>query len=77
MNTIGNLGGFTANLSTGYVLKYFTSGIDKDVTPDAYTAALDLGWSTNVFVFGGAYVVAVFLWMLFDASKPIDAEDRH
>ncbi len=77
MNTIGNLGGFTANLSTGYVLKYFTSGIDKDTRPDAYSVALDLGWSTNVFVFGGAYVVAVFLWMLFDASKPIDADDPH
>jgi MFS transporter, ACS family, glucarate transporter len=75
MNTIGNLGGFTANLSTGYILKYYTSGIDKAVSEEAYNQAMAAGWETNVLVFSGAYVVAVFFWMLFDATKPIDKEE--
>jgi MFS transporter, ACS family, glucarate transporter len=74
MNTIGNLGGFTANLTTGYVLKWYTSGIDKDINEDAYNKAMSAGWEMNVLVFSGAYVVAVFLWMLFDATKPIDPD---
>lgn len=74
MNTIGNLGGFTANISTGYILKFYTWGIDKDLQPQDYAEKLDQGWGMNVFVFGGAYVVAVVLWLLFDATKPIDPE---
>jgi hypothetical protein len=74
MNTIGNLGGFTANLTTGYVLKWYTSGIDKTLDPGAFSDAEASGWATNVFVFSGAYVVAVILWLGFDATKPIDKD---
>ncbi len=62
MNTIGNLGGFTANICTGYILKY-------------YAADIKHAWVVNFLIFTGVYVIAAFLWMGFDATKPIDEGD--
>ncbi len=55
MNTIGNLGGAAAGITTGLVLDYFEPH----------------GWTVNFLIFGGVYVVAMFLWLRFDATKPL------
>jgi hypothetical protein len=55
MNTVGNLGGAAAGFLTGWVL-------------DASRAH---GWTINFLVFGGVYVVAMLLWLRFDATKPV------
>ena len=60
MNTIGNLGGFVAGVAGGMVLQQFEE---------------KLGWRINFISYGAAYVVAVFLWMAFDATKPVVLED--
>src|SRR5437870_9345543 len=71
MNTIGNLGGAVANKSTGLILFYYTQGIDQKTQPDAYLEASQPAWFINFLLFGGVYVIAAFLWMGFDATKPI------
>ena len=55
MNTIGNLGGAVAGFLTGRVVVYFQPH----------------GWTVNLLIFGGVYVLAMFLWLRFDATKPI------
>jgi MFS family permease len=71
MNTIGNLGGFMANIITGWVLGRFTHDIDKETNLQAYVNAAAPAWTLNFLIFGGVYVVAVFLWAFFDATKPV------
>jgi MFS family permease len=71
MNTIGNFGGFMANVITGWVLGQFTAGIDKKADLSGYVAASQPAWTFNFLIFGGVYVVAVFLWAFFDASRPV------
>jgi nitrate/nitrite transporter NarK len=56
MNTIGNLGGAVAGFSTGQVLDHIGT---------------DLGWRINFLSYGAVYVVAVFLWLRFDATKSL------
>ena len=75
MNTVGNLGGFTANILTGYILKYYTMDINKDLAPAAYKEAMDFAWVINFLVFSGVYVAAVFLWLGFDATKPVAPQE--
>jgi MFS transporter, ACS family, glucarate transporter len=78
MNTIGNLGGFAANIFTGYVLKYYTGDLDK--TAAGYKDVLQNAWVANFVIFGIVYILASVLWMNFDASTPIapaDASDGH
>jgi MFS transporter, ACS family, glucarate transporter len=58
MNTIGNLGGAVAGITTGYIL-------------DLYAADPATGWAINFISFGVVYVLAVFLWLRFDATKPV------
>ncbi len=58
MNTIGNLGGAAAGIATGWVLDHFEPH----------------GWTVNFLIFGGVYVVAMLLWLRFDATKPLVAE---
>ena len=74
MNTIGNLGGAVANKSTGLILFYYTQGIDQKMHPDEYFQASQPAWFINFLLFGGVYVIAAFLWMGFDATKPIEPE---
>lgn len=56
MNTIGNLGGALAGISAGWVVERFGSHI---------------GWKINLVSYGLAYVVAAFLWLRFDATRPV------
>jgi MFS family permease len=58
MNTIGNLGGAAAGITTGWVLVHFEPH----------------GWTLNFFVFGSVYVLAMLLWLRFDATRPLVAE---
>jgi MFS family permease len=58
MNTIGNLGGAAAGIATGWVLDHFEPH----------------GWTVNFLIFGAVYVVAMLLWLRFDATKPLVAE---
>jgi MFS transporter, ACS family, glucarate transporter len=55
MNTVGNFGGAVAGITTGLVLDLF----------EPY------GWTVNFLIFGGVYVVAMLLWLRFDATKSI------
>jgi MFS family permease len=63
MNTVGNLGGAVAGFTTGLVL-------------DHYKANIDLGWQINFASYGMVYVLAVFLWLRFDATKPVVQEEH-
>ena len=72
MNTIGNLGGFTANVVTGWILQYFI-GNAAHGTPE-YFATSQQGWIVNFIVFGCVYILAVFFWAGFDASRPVTPE---
>jgi nitrate/nitrite transporter NarK len=56
MNTIGNLGGAVAGISTGLILDRFGN---------------ETGWTINLISFGVLYVLAVFLWLRFDATKQL------
>jgi MFS family permease len=58
MNTIGNLGGAAAGITTGWVLDRFEPH----------------GWTVNFLVFGGVYIVAMLLWLGFDATKSLVPE---
>lgn len=58
MNTVGNLGGAAAGFLTGIIL-------------DASKGTAWNGWTVNFVIFGTVYVVAVFLWLFFDASRPV------
>lgn len=55
MNTVGNLGGAAAGIVTGWIVQSFPAH----------------GWTINVLLFGSVYVVAMLLWLRFDATKPI------
>jgi hypothetical protein len=41
---------------------------------EAYDLAKNQGWILNIAIFGAAYVVAVFCWLRFDATKPVAPE---
>jgi MFS family permease len=61
MNTVGNLGGAVAGALTGWILDLASSK--------------SAGWTINFFTFAGVYVVAVFLWLMFDPTKPVAPDD--
>lgn len=69
MNTIGNLGGFMANVITGKVVQHYVGGLNKG-TSDYFMASQE-AWSVNFAIFSLVYVVAVFMWLFFDATKPV------
>jgi hypothetical protein len=56
MNSIGNLGGAIAGPATGLALHLFG---DR------------LGYTVSLISFGMAYVIAVFLWLRFDATRQV------
>jgi MFS family permease len=62
MNTIGNLGGFAAGLTTGWVLQRFS--------PDRGYAD-GLNWQINFLSFAAVYAIAAVLWLNFDATRPV------
>ena len=56
MNTVGNLGGAVAGVSTGWIVDQFGE---------------QTGWMLNFLSFGLVYVVAVLMWLRFDATRPV------
>jgi MFS family permease len=56
MNTVGNLGGALAGTITGVILGYF---------------GRELGWTINFLSFAAVYVMAMLLWLRFDATRPV------
>ncbi|MFO0881131.1 MAG: MFS transporter [Gemmataceae bacterium] len=58
MNTIGNLGGAVAGIATGRIL---------DLFPDDHAT----GWAINFASYGAVYILAVFLWLRFDATRQV------
>jgi MFS transporter, ACS family, glucarate transporter len=85
MNTIGNLGGFVAGLTTGLVLDHF-----RDPFPSDAVAALGVAggsvlsndpqftafaWRLNFISFALAYLLAVGCWLFFDPTKALVNED--
>jgi MFS family permease len=58
MNTVGNLGGAAAGITTGWILERFEPH----------------GWTINFILFGTVYVLAMFLWLGFDATKSLVPE---
>jgi MFS family permease len=80
MNTIGNLGGAAASWITGEIVASRQASVaGGDEAFRALTAAQqrDLMWPAyelNFMIFAGVYIVAVFLWMGVDATKPVAPE---
>ena len=63
MNTVGNLGGAVAGYATGRVLDHY-----KEIgTPE-------MGWVVNFISYGVVYLIAVLLWLRFDATKQVAQE---
>lgn len=81
MNSIGNLGGALAGITTGMILEFYTGTTPRSelshLDQIAFDAAKDHAWAINIFLFGTAYVIAVFCWFWFDASKPVVPERKH
>ena len=73
MNTVGNLGGALAGVLTGKILDWYTGDLARDSA--AFVAAKNEGWTVNILLYGTAYVVAVFCWLWFDATKPVAPEE--
>jgi MFS family permease len=81
MNTIGNLGGAVTILVTGFILDYKLEAFAaaKGVTVHALSASekaegLLPGYQINFLLYALVYVVAVFLWLRVDATKPVVPE---
>jgi MFS transporter, ACS family, glucarate transporter len=73
MNTVGNIGGALAGIATAKILEWHTTGLAPDST--AFHAAQERGWVVNIALFGTAYILAVFCWLFFDATKPVAPAD--
>ena len=63
MNTVGNLGGAVAGFATGWALDHYK----RTDTPD-------MGWTVNFISYGVVYLIAVLLWLRFDATKQVAQE---
>lgn len=77
MNTVGNLGGAAAGWATGTILEHYQAtyaaahGVAFDQLDAAHKAAAMLpGYQVNFAIFAAVYVIAVFLWLGIDATKP-------
>ena len=85
MNTIGNLGGAVSSYVIGWLVArsidvyLHTHGLVgsefASLPLSDRQAALAPGYTWNFVIFAGMYAVAVVLWLLIDASKPVLAED--
>jgi nitrate/nitrite transporter NarK len=81
MNTIGNLGGALAGLLTGEILQLTLNAYAHahSLPVDQLSAAqkatgLMPGYQINLAIFSAVYVVAAFLWLRIDATKPVVPE---
>ncbi|MFO0841097.1 MAG: MFS transporter [Gemmataceae bacterium] len=78
MNTVGNLGGTVAGYATGMILNAALNrhaeslGVATDrLSPAEKAAGLYPGYELNFLLFALVYVVAVFLWLRIDATRPV------
>ena len=74
MNTIGNLGGFAANIITGLGAQSLPRRA-SEACSRRYKIAIQHAWLVNFVIFGIVYVLACFFWLGFDATKPIAPEE--
>ena len=83
MNSVGNMGGALAGILTGKILEWHTGTLPRGLAGAvagvaeqiAFDTANNQGWTVNIFLFGLAYVLAVFCWFWFDATKPVAPEE--
>jgi MFS family permease len=85
MNTIGNLGGFASAAIVGWLLRASRQSYlaRANLAPDGFAqlsqeakrAALLPGYEWNFASFAALYAVAVGLWLLIDATRPVLPED--
>jgi MFS family permease len=85
MNTIGNLGGALAGLTTGKVLDLFRDPFPADSVAAIGVAAgarlydqpqsTAFAWRINMLSYATAYVLAAGCWCFFDATKSLVNED--
>jgi MFS family permease len=78
MNTVGNLGGFAANIATGFILEHTLSrhaaslGLAvNQLDPAEKAAGLLPGYQFNLVTFGIVYLLAALLWLRIDATKAV------
>jgi MFS family permease len=78
MNTVGNLGGTAANIVTGLILQSsvtaYAAGhgqVAADLSEAQKAAAQVPGFQVNFVCFALVYVVAAYLWLRVDATKPV------
>lgn len=83
MNMVGNLGGFVANLVTGYILEMALAahaqglGVDIAQLTDAQKiAGLRPGYQIVFLSFAAAFVLGVICWSRIDASRPVVPEEE-
>jgi ACS family glucarate transporter-like MFS transporter len=85
MNTIGNLGGAAGTFMTGYILKVAVARHEtvRGVSVDALSGmeqaeflreAHVLGYQINFISFAVVYFLAMLLWFVIDATKPVADE---
>lgn len=67
MNTIGNLGGFTAMMLTGYVLDNLATTWEVQAIPP---------WNLNFIIYGVVFLLGALLWLVFDATQPVVPTER-
>jgi len=58
------------------ILKAYTDTVPEGAPPEVLKEAARNGWHVNFMVFAAVYVVAMLLWMCFDATKPV-VPDEH
>jgi len=83
MNTVGNLGGAAATQVTGMILNAKVAEYASEhqvavtnLTAADKAAALMPGYQINFLIFALVYVVAVFLWLRIDATRPVVPESE-
>ena len=66
---------FVVNFAYGRRGSTLQTGV-KTSSPVDYQTAKNHGWILNIVLFGTAYVIAVFCWAKFDATKPVAPEEN-
>src|SRR5262249_59359227 len=78
---IGNLGGFAANIVTGFILQYTLTGhagllgktVEQLDTAERNVGLLP-GYEINFVTFGIVYIIAALLWLRIDATEAVVPE---
>jgi nitrate/nitrite transporter NarK len=85
MNTVGNMGGAVAGLTTGMVLDAFREPVPPETAAavggvgravlQSHPSFTAFAWQINFLSFAGVYLVAVACWLCFDSTKPLVDHD--